>query len=515
MSTTFSYDTIEYPSKFFLQTHPDRFATAAQLYGMDSAPVESCRVLELGCGNGSNLIWQAYGLPDSEFVGIDLSQKHIEKASAWAADLGLKNLKFRQMDLMELGAEDFGPFDYISAHGLISWVPDFVAKKVPCLFDELLSAKGIGYVSFTAYPGAYTREMVRSVIRYHTDGIENPVEKVQKAMAFLTLLARNSGESKVYGHVLNAELERHAEHSVADIFHDDLSNVYQPFYIYQLAEKYGQYGLQFLAEAEIHASSRQGLSEEVNALLDSIESSVEREQYLDFFRGRIFRQSFFCRSEIQLDRQPQPSILDNFYLSSGLKPKEKISDITRRKVETFVSVKNQALEIDHQLTKASLSHLGKIWGLSIRTPDLLEAAKHRLMSAGSIETDWDEQFDTTRHILMQICLSSDLIEMHVYAPEAKTTPDDRPRVNRMARLHLGEGNNVITLLNKFLKINDPVARHLLDILDGSIDKPAIVEEMRNFVSKNETERDRDELIENMPNWVDDSLLQLARLGVFE
>ena len=39
-----------------LQTHPDRLATIALLYGMAPRPVDRCRVLELGCGDGSNLI---------------------------------------------------------------------------------------------------------------------------------------------------------------------------------------------------------------------------------------------------------------------------------------------------------------------------------------------------------------------------------------------------------------------------------------------------------------------------
>jgi len=46
-------------------------STIATLFGMNPAPVEHCRVLELGCGNGGNLIPMAFGLPQSEFVGID------------------------------------------------------------------------------------------------------------------------------------------------------------------------------------------------------------------------------------------------------------------------------------------------------------------------------------------------------------------------------------------------------------------------------------------------------------
>ena len=46
MKEIFSYDVMPYPSKFFLQTHPDRLATLATFFGMTPAKIENCRVLE-------------------------------------------------------------------------------------------------------------------------------------------------------------------------------------------------------------------------------------------------------------------------------------------------------------------------------------------------------------------------------------------------------------------------------------------------------------------------------------
>ena len=65
-----SYDEVAYPSYSFAQTHPDRLGAIAALFGMSPAPVDGCRVLELGCGNGSNLIPMAFCLPGSRFVGV-------------------------------------------------------------------------------------------------------------------------------------------------------------------------------------------------------------------------------------------------------------------------------------------------------------------------------------------------------------------------------------------------------------------------------------------------------------
>ena len=71
------YDEVLYPATSFPQTHPNRLATVAFLRGMEPAQIDRCRVLELGCGVGSNLIGMASQLSGSEFIGLDLAGRPI------------------------------------------------------------------------------------------------------------------------------------------------------------------------------------------------------------------------------------------------------------------------------------------------------------------------------------------------------------------------------------------------------------------------------------------------------
>src|SRR4029079_18187423 len=84
-----AYDTVVYPSNCYSATHPDRLATLATLFGMSPARVDNCRVLELGCGEGHNLLAMAVGLPGSKFVGVDLAPSAIARANREASALGL------------------------------------------------------------------------------------------------------------------------------------------------------------------------------------------------------------------------------------------------------------------------------------------------------------------------------------------------------------------------------------------------------------------------------------------
>src|SRR4051812_47241682 len=73
-----TYDSVPYSVGAFPQTRPERLATMGTLFGMRCAPPGRCRVLELGCASGGNLIPMALMDPGSTFVGVDLSGRQIE-----------------------------------------------------------------------------------------------------------------------------------------------------------------------------------------------------------------------------------------------------------------------------------------------------------------------------------------------------------------------------------------------------------------------------------------------------
>src|SRR5438067_633275 len=107
-----SYDRVLYPGYTHPQTHPDRLAVIGALFGLEPALVAHCRVLELGCGDGSNLVPMAGSLPGSEFIGIDLASRSISQGQQMVSELGLTNIRLIQGDIAEFNA-DVGKFDYI------------------------------------------------------------------------------------------------------------------------------------------------------------------------------------------------------------------------------------------------------------------------------------------------------------------------------------------------------------------------------------------------------------------
>ncbi len=123
------YDEVRYPCHTYEQTHPEHLYVMGRLHGMTPARPANCRVLEIGCGDGGNLVPMASQFPQSRFFGFDLAETSITAGQARAKDFALTNLELRHLDLMEF-PESAERFDYIIVHGFYSWVPEAVRERM-------------------------------------------------------------------------------------------------------------------------------------------------------------------------------------------------------------------------------------------------------------------------------------------------------------------------------------------------------------------------------------------------
>ncbi|MBX3294468.1 MAG: class I SAM-dependent methyltransferase [Acidobacteria bacterium] len=513
MNDEFSYDRLPYPSKFFVQTFPGRLATQALLFGMESAAAETSTVLELGCGNGSNLIAQAYLMPQARFTGIDLSKVHIDEAKAATAELGLGNVEFHQADVMEMSAATFGRFDYIVAHGLFSWVPEAVRTRVLELFRELLNPNGVGYISYSAFPGAHERQITQHAMRFASRGIEDPAEKVERALGFLKFAAEQSSNRGTYGQILVREFRRHGTRDLADVFHDDLAELNTPFYFHEFAELLAANGLQFLAEAELHAMGTADMTPAARDFISGIDDVIEREQYLDIFRGRAFRQSLVVRSEVNLDRDMKPNVLDRLLVSSSLRPAGSSPDLVGNGRVKFAGNSGQQIEIDLPLAKTALARLSSLWPRAVALKELVGEARER--AAGLSDDEAKQQAEAFRQMLFQIATATDLVELHTFQPSAAAELLEKPKLSRLARWQMASARNVISGFGIDMEIADPVSRRLLELLDGKRSRSSVLDELGKFIRSSHEIEGKKELLATLAEWLDESLAHLARLGMYE
>ena len=81
--------------------------------GLPERLEDGLRVADLGCGTGHAINVMAREYPNSVFVGYDLSQEAIARATAEAAEMGLTNARFEVLDVTEFPTEP--KFDLITS----------------------------------------------------------------------------------------------------------------------------------------------------------------------------------------------------------------------------------------------------------------------------------------------------------------------------------------------------------------------------------------------------------------
>jgi len=248
------YDLVRYPNWPDSETHPVNLGAFAALFGRSFAPFHACRVLEIGCGKGVNLMSMALGAPASEFVGIDLAEALIAQGRATAQASGLANVKLRVQDIMQAGVA-LGEFDYIIAHGVYAWVPAPVRAALMRLVGKGLRPDGLAFISYNVYPGCRMRQVLRDLLLDGTRGLDNPDEKLCAARAVLNHQIEFWSEADPFQKGLIDEARDMLKRPPEVLFHDELGAIYEPQSLRDVIEAARAENLDYLGDAKADLSA--------------------------------------------------------------------------------------------------------------------------------------------------------------------------------------------------------------------------------------------------------------------
>ena len=469
----YHYDRLPYESNPFSETHPRFLAMLGELFRIPVAPPERCRVLELGCAAGGNLIPMAWHLPHSEFVGIDLEAGQVREGQGLITELGLANIRLAQGDIMQLG-EELGQFDYIIAHGVFSWVPEVVRQGTFALYKKLLKPHGIGYISYNARPGWHVRGMVREMLLYHTRGIDDPLASLNAAMDFIGMYAQTlKGQPGPLAQHLLLELEGLKKAHPSYIYHEYLEANNQPLLVSEFLAQAESHGLKYLCECQLEGMFPSHLGEQATAFLDGLEDSARHEQYLDFFNHRTFRQSLLVHDGVEPDYDIDLGRMAAWSCASNLAPPAKL-ELRKAEPQAFVTLDGKAVDVSDPLTRAMLAILYQHYPSALPINDLLVQGRAMLQAAWgkkvvSVQENWHaELFNLYANCLIQ------LSQQALYYDNQLA---ERPVLNALARTWLRQGaRNIPTIWHQSLN-TDPFSMRVLALLDGQHSRTSLLEQL--------------------------------------
>jgi len=475
-----------------IDSYPNHLAAVARLCGMESPPpVHNCRVLELGCGRGDNLIPMAMTMPESQFVGIDLSQRQVDYACQVITELDVTNVEIRQGDIATFSDDtdgtdnSEGSFDYIIAHGVYSWVPANVRDALLAICKKHLTPSGVAFISYNTLPGWRLRKASRDALLYHIERCEDTHARINEARSFLDLLCENIPKQiAVYRDEFTSLRDKLVNEAATTVRlgHDLLEENNGPVYFRDFCELAAENGLQYLAEADISSMQTERLAPEAAALIDEVgDDRVRREQYLDFLKNRAFRKTILCHANQSISLDPKPQVLQSMHLAAQIHCNHQAVELTSTEPMEFKTAGGLQGATDDPLTKAALVCLAEIWPATISFTELQDRANRLLTQQAS---DGEEPAaETLAANLLNICLLGEM-ETHMRPPQICTAINPKPVANRWSQHQSALGEIITNARGTSVAMSD-LNRAFIALLDGTRTHDQIYEALSAHVIDND------------------------------
>ncbi len=476
------YDQIPYRGFPRRHAHPDLMAANATIFGLAPPPVESARVLEIGCGDGANLISIAASLPGAQCTGIDSADTHVNQGNEVVQGAGLTNIELKKADFSEFTPEQ--PFDYIIAHGVYSWITDEEQKMLLAAIKKQLSPNGVAFVSYNCYPGWNLRKLVREMMLYRTRNVSDPQERVNIARQILpTVAAAVPATMQGYAALLADEQALINQTDDYYIAHEHLEQENEPCYFHEFAGRLNASGLQFLCEAELASMFINRYPAALGALQTEAGDAIESEQLLDFAMLRMFRQSLICHDGTEVSRQIGTDVVKAMR-ASAFGVYEQAPQVFDARPESFQGARGANVTTSHPLAKAAMWALAENFPRRLTFEELQTLAHQKLTGTDSaaLEVDAMEQASQSLAEMLLACATADIVELHTSAGNFVTEASDAPVASGLARFQAGRGTSVTTLAHSTLNL-DAVNQQLLQLCDGTNGREALVATLQNLVSE--------------------------------
>jgi SAM-dependent methyltransferase len=482
-STRRSYERIPYRSKAWPASAPAHLHTLALLRGLAAAPPHACRVLELGCADGGNLIPLAAHHPEAAFVGIDLVKLHVDRARARCAKLRLANARFEACSFVALDGvlEPDACFDYVIAHGLMSWLTPMLQAELLRVCAERLAPTGVALITYNTYPGGAARHSIREILQQHNRGVADIALRVERSRDLLALIAATTSPSeKVYAEQIREVLEVANDPGMIGYFaHEYLEEENHPFFVRDFVEAAQHRGLQYLADADIADMQPENLPAEVNA---QEMSRIERLQLQDLLTNRKFRQSLLCHASASLRERPDSPLIESMYVTTELAAHGDTSRIAEEADLELRDGKGRAVVVDEPIVKAALLRFSEVDRHPIAFERLLAWAGQRVGRSPQ-PAERSALIETLRELQR-----AGMLTLRASAPGWAARAGERPVASPLVRAHDDPERPATSLRHHSLSLENATVREVLSLLDGSRDRAELLEHFRGRLDAAELER---------------------------
>ena len=305
MSHLNSYDEVEYLSMPCNEADPLLMATVAALFGVDAPDPRSSDVLELGCGDGGNLMSLAAAYPGIRGVGFDPASAAIQRGRDVLERTGMDNVVLHD----DAAAVDLdGTMDYVYAHGVLSWVDEAVCSEVVASAARAARPGGLVYFSYRVFPYAFYELPARELAQRAIKAAEQRAAERGETLSWQDKtriareriqLAAGTVNTPPHNHAMEVMATKWANTLDWSLFHDDLSEPLHPKRATEVADLAAAHGLRYVGELipadlwqyRFPADYCEMIRQEAGP------DAVRRRQLVDDLAGMGFHSSLFVKAD--------------------------------------------------------------------------------------------------------------------------------------------------------------------------------------------------------------------------
>ena len=500
-----SYEQVPFPGRPVPWSSPAALAFTSLVHGGPSLDLNTpLRVLEIGLGDGANLVPLAYFQPHMSFVGVDLSAGAIERARRAADEAGVKNVSLVHGDIETF--EPDGEFDVVIAHGVYSWIDAPRRAALRRLMARALSAEGLAYVSFNALPGWSVRGRVRDAL------VRGRAEDLAASRARLAGLRALIGDepANLWQATLSHELERAADASDAYLAHEYLAADNDAFWLGDVARAFESEGLSYLGDATF-CRSEGHVPPELRREAERLSPDpIQREEHIDLVQFRQLHAAVFTRQ-----RGARPSaaqVVRVGALASAARRQSDPFDVRAGMMERFDAPYGRRLEISDATLKMALLLLGDRYPAALSLGELHAACQTKLAR-------YDTAIGPQERLAEQLAeLHAELsVEIRLGRASLRHQPSAHPTATRLTRSEARWRDVLTTPLHTMLPL-EPIDRAIIARLDGTRAPEQVVDSVTEAVLKGElyiegAPSGRERLQEQVASRVSGTITTLAWWGL--
>ena len=445
----FAYDQVAYPSPMLDDVTPERLRASAILHGFHAPETSSASLLEIGCGDGINALAFAASAPQGKAVGFDLSQAAIEKGRALLARTGLSNAELHVGDILSYPREG-EQFDFITCHGVFSWVPPAVRTAILELIAARLKPGGIAYMSYDCLPAAAAKATINRFLRGQLRPGGSLQQAVDDAVRAIAVLSKNQRRESALREPLRLLSEGLESFHPGYFYHDWLAEYYDPVDLPALLPVLAERGLALAGSANNYDLDVSDLDDAARAIIEAC--GFDRGQRLVAL-GALHGSHMFHRDLLVHSEAPPPPIAEGVcalsYAFTGTRQEERIDDTAtvrfQRSPRSFVSTADPDL---------------------IAVLDCLRVSSPAELSYETLRARSGVHGGALDGILRRLC-AVNLITAHASPQPFTLTPGERPRAGLLVRTMLSHDDHAAGLRGTKVEASAPQTRYLLRLCDGT------------------------------------------------